>query len=159
MCSQIHFQNHKVRNIIICIFMSKCLVESIYMNVNSISCSKNHKCCKKKKLTELVLHTYNIRMTWLYELAYPQQICINGILHYSINGFIKIFLNILYEYIMLCETFWNFINAVMSMRLDYLCYIGKVKNRTEKTYIYINYPSIYIYIYIYTHLYICIYIL
>ena len=149
MCSQIHFQNHKVRNIIICIFMSKCLVESIYMNVNSISCSKNHKCCKKKKLTELVLHTYNIRMTWLYELAYPQQICINGILHYSINGFIKIFLNILYEYIMLCETFWNFINAVMSMRLDYLCYIGKVKNRTEKTYIYINYPSIYIYIYIY----------
>ena len=46
----------------------------------------------------------------------------------------------------------------MSMRLDYLCYIGKVKNRTEKTYIYINYPSIYIYIYIYIHIYIYVYI-
>lgn len=87
--------------------MSKCLVESIYMNINSISCPKNHRCCKKGKLSELVLYTYNIRMTWLYESAYPQQICINGILHYSINRFIEIFavLNILYEYIMLYETF------------------------------------------------------
>lgn len=89
-------------------------------------------------------------MTWLYESAYPQQICINGISHYSINKFIKKFtvLNILYEYIMLYETFWNFINAVMSMRLDYLCYIGNVKNRTEKTYIYIYINDLYIYIYI-----------
>lgn len=139
MCSQIHFQNHKVRNIIICIFMSKCLVESIYMNVNSISCPKNHRYCKKGKLNELILHPYSTRMTWLYESAYPQQIGINGILHYSINRSIKIFaaLNILYEYIMLCQTFWSFIN-VMSMRLDYLCYIGKVKKRTEKTYIYLH---------------------
>lgn len=72
----------------------------VHLYERKISCPKNHRCYKKGKLSELVLHTYNIRITWLYVSAYPQQICINDILHYSINRFIKIFavLNIFYEY-------------------------------------------------------------